>query len=73
MDLDKIYNECANALDADTIIQCAKRNNETPIGFLLTYLKDMYFLPKYYGWEVTERLLKHFNIQYNGKDFIVIS
>lgn len=63
MDLDRIYNECANALDANTIIQCAKRNSETPIGFLLTYLKDMYFLPKYYGWEVAERLLKHFNIQ----------
>lgn len=63
MDLGKIYNECANALDADTIIQCAKRNNETPIGFLLTYLKDMYFLPKYYGWGIVEELLKHFDIE----------
>jgi hypothetical protein len=63
MDLEKAYNECIVAFDADTIIRCAERNNERPMGFLLTYLKDMYFIPKYYGWGVAERILKHFKIE----------
>lgn len=60
---DKIYAECITALDRETIIKCAERDNETPLGYLLTYLKDMYFLPKYYGWGVAERILTHFNIK----------
>lgn len=59
---EKIYNECILALDKDTIIKCAERNDETPFGYLLSYLKDMYFLPKYYGWGVAEKIIKHFNI-----------
>lgn len=60
---EKIYTECITAFDRDTIVRCAERENETPLGYLLTYLKDMYFLPKYYGWGVAEKILKHFNIE----------
>lgn len=62
-DTEKIYTECITAFDRETIIKCAERGNETPLGYLLTYLKDMYFLPKYYGWGVAERILKYFNIE----------
>ena len=62
-DTEKIYTECITALDRETIIKCAERDEETPFGFLLSYLKDMYFLPKYYGYGVAERILKHFNIK----------
>lgn len=62
-DTEKIYTECITALDRKTIIKCAERDEEYPLGFLLSYLKDMYFLPKYYGYGVAERILKHFNIE----------
>lgn len=62
-DTEKIYAECITALDRETIIRCAERDEESPLGFLLSYLKDMYFLPKYYGYVVAERILKHFNIK----------
>jgi hypothetical protein len=60
---EQIYTECITALDRETIIGCAERGNETPFGYLLTYLKDMYFIPKYYGWGIAERILKHFDIE----------
>jgi hypothetical protein len=60
---EQIYIECITALDRETIIGCAERGNETPLGYLLTYLKDMYFIPKYYGWGIAERILKHFDIE----------
>lgn len=62
-DTEKIYTECITALDRETIIKCAERDEEYPLGFLLSYLKDMYFLPKYYGYGVAERILKHFDIK----------
>lgn len=62
-DTEKIYTECITALDRETIIKCAERDEECPLGFLLSYLKDMYFLPKYYGYGVAERILKHFDIK----------
>ena len=62
-DTEKIYTECITALDRETIINSAERDEETPFGFLLSYLKDMYFLPKYYGYGVAERILKHFSIE----------
>ena len=62
-DTEKIYTECITAFDRESIIKCAERDEEYPLGFLLSYLKDMYFLPKYYGYGVAERILKHFNIK----------
>ena len=62
-DTEKIYTECITALDRETIIKSAERDEEYPLGFLLSYLKDMYFLPKYYGYGVAERILKHFSIE----------
>lgn len=60
---EKIYTECITAFNRESIIKCAERDEETPFDFLLSYLKDMYFLPKVYGYGVTERILKHFNIK----------
>ena len=61
-DTEKIYTECITELDRETISRGAERDEESQLGFLLSYLKDMYFLPKYYGYGVAERILKHFNI-----------
>ena len=60
---EKIYTECLTAFNRELIIECAERDKETPFGFLLSYLKDMYFLPKVCGYEVSKRILKHFNIK----------
>ena len=49
-DTEKIYTECITALNRETIIRCAERDEETPFGFLLSYLKDMHFLPKVCGY-----------------------
>ena len=62
-DTEKIYTKCVTALNRETIIRCAERDEETPFGFLLSYLKDMYFLPKVCGYGVAERILEHFNIK----------
>ena len=62
-DTEQIYTECITALNRETIIRCAERDEETPFGFLLSYLKDMHFLPKVCGYGVVERILKHFNIK----------
>ena len=62
-DTEQIYTECITALNRETIIRCAERDEETPFGFLLSYLKDMYFLPKVCGYGVAERILEHFNIK----------
>ena len=62
-DTEKIYIECITTFDRELIIKCAERDEENPFGFLLSYLKDMYFLPKVCGYGVAERILKHFNIK----------
>lgn len=62
-DTEKIYTECITTFDRESIIKYAERDEETPFGFLLSYLKDIYFLPKVCGYRVAERILKHFNIK----------
>lgn len=62
-DTETIYTECITAFNRESIIKCAERDEETPFGFLLSYLKDIYFLPKVYRYGVAERILKHFNIK----------
>lgn len=62
-DTEKIYTECITAFNKESIIKCAERNEETPFGFLLSYLKDIYFLLKVCEYGVAERILKHFNIK----------
>ena len=59
----KIYTEGITTFNRESIIKCAERDGETPFGFLLPYLKDMYFLPKVCGYGIAERILKHFNIK----------
>lgn len=62
MDLFLIYNECLSELDAYTIITGARKDNEKPMGYLLSYLKDTYYLPKIKGCKIAEKILKHFEI-----------
>lgn len=58
----KIYNECTRALSRDVIQQCAERNGEKPFGYVLDYLKDMYFLPKPDGWDTAKAICDYFSL-----------
>ena len=57
-----IFVECINDLSKETIIRCAKKNNEKPFGFVIDYIKDNYSLPKPNGWDIAEKVLEHFEI-----------
>lgn len=43
----------------------AEENNETPFGFVLGYIKDVYSIPKTDGWEIAEKVLEWFKIKLN--------
>lgn len=58
----EIYNKCITELDTHTIVSNATKDKETPLGFLLTYLKDDYRLSKIEGYPIAEKIIKHFNL-----------
>ena len=50
-------------LSRERIIEMARRDEEKPIGALLTYIRDMYGLTKTDGWDVASAVLNHFKIE----------
>lgn len=62
METTEIYNNCITELDSDFIRSSAKKDNESPLGFLLTYLKDNYSLTKIEGYPIAEKIITHFNL-----------
>lgn len=50
--LEKIYAELEQTLTREQIIRGSRRDGEKPLGYLLTYLKDNYGLPKQAGFKV---------------------
>lgn len=62
MATDNIIKECTEQLTKDTILSRAERDGERPMGFLLTYLRDNYSLPKTSGWSIAEKILERFGI-----------
>lgn len=50
------------SLSADIILLGAQRDEETPAGYLLTYLKDNYGLPKPEGWIVVNYLIARYGL-----------
>ena len=54
---DAIYN-----LSKDGILRCANNNNEKPFGYVIDYLKDVYFLPKLIGYDIADKILEYFEI-----------
>ena len=63
MGYNEIFNEIISQLSKDTIINGAMKDNEMPMGFLLTYIKDMYNIPKPQGWKIAEAVLRYFGIE----------
>lgn len=62
MNTEQIYNEVVKVLTKDIIIDCARRNNENPFGYVIDYLKDMYMIPKTQGWDIAKRICEHFGV-----------
>ena len=58
----EVFCELSTTLTSRYITGHAARDNEKPMGFLLTYIRDMYDMPKTEGWNVAEALLNFFNI-----------
>jgi len=62
MTKEEIFNDILKYWSRSDILERAKRDNERPMGTLLTYIKDVYNLSKIQGWEIAERVIKHYNI-----------
>ena len=68
--LSLLEKKCSNAilfnaitcLSKEDILRRARRNEEKPFGYVIDYLKDVYFLPKMIGWDIAEKILEHFEI-----------
>ena len=58
----EVFCELTNDLTRGKIIGKAAHDGEKPMGFLLTYIRDLYDMPKSEGWNVAESLLHFFNI-----------
>jgi hypothetical protein len=58
----EVFCELTSDLTREKIIEKAARDGEKPMGFLLTYIRDRYNMPKSEGWNVAESLLHFFNI-----------
>ena len=62
MILIEIKKEIINNLSRERIIEMAIRDEEKPIGALLTYIKDMYDIPKTKGLDIALGVICHYNI-----------
>lgn len=62
MTKEEIFNDILRYWSRSDILERAKRDNERPMGTLLTYIKDVYNLPKPQGWEIAEKVINHYNI-----------
>lgn len=68
----KMYEHLLKTLTPALIIQRAKRDGEKPMGYLLTYIRDM-GLPKTSGWIVAEAILSRFMIDNENCPWLNIS
>jgi hypothetical protein len=59
---EEIYNESITELDSHIIKSNAIKDNETPLGFVLTYLKDNYSLTKIESYPIATKIVSHFNL-----------
>lgn len=54
---EKILEELKARFTSDEILTRAKRDGETPMGFLMSYIKDEYGLPKQEAFPIAEQVL----------------
>jgi hypothetical protein len=60
--LNAIFFNAIRNMDKEDILRSAKRNNEKPFGYVIDYLKDVYFLPKLIGSDIADNILEYFEI-----------
>ena len=60
--VDLIAKAVMNMLTREQIIEKARRDGEKPMGYLLTYIKDMCNCSKIQAWPAAEKVLKEYNI-----------
>ena len=46
-----------------SLIEKCRRDDEMPMGVLLTYIKDMYGLPKTQGWDIAVAVLDELKVE----------
>lgn len=59
---EEIFDDIKSKLTHYDVIKGAIRDKEKPMGFLLTYMKDVYGIPKTRGFHIAERLLDLYHI-----------
>lgn len=59
----EIKKEIISNLSRRRIIEMAVRDEEKPIGALLSYIKDMYGIPKTQGLDIALGVICHYNIE----------
>lgn len=62
MTYEEIFNESINELDSFIIKKGAIKDEETPLGYVLTYLKDNYSLTKIESYPIATKIVSHFNL-----------
>lgn len=58
----EIKKEIISNLSRERIIEMSIRDEEKPVGALLSYIKDMYGIPKTQGLDIALGVICHYNI-----------
>lgn len=58
----EIYNHCIKELSGYNISFCARKNEETPFGYVIDYIKDMFNMSKTEGWDTAKEVCKYFGL-----------
>lgn len=58
-----VYEECLHKLCGLHIVTNARRDEETPFGYVLGYIKDMFNLPKTEGWDTAKAVCEYFGFK----------
>ena len=59
----KVYRDLVRSLNPQSVLKAASRNGETPFGYVIDHIKDMYGYTKAEAWLTAEAVCKHFNFK----------
>ena len=57
-----IYDELCCTLRRERIIEKSQKNGETPFGYVIDYIKDMYNVSKTEGWDTAKKVCEYFGL-----------
>lgn len=60
-----IYDELCCTLRRERIIDNSQKNGETPFGYVIDYIKDMYNVSKMEGWDTAKKVCEYFGLGVN--------